>query len=122
MDIQRGWFYLADLNPQRGTEPGKTRPVLVLQTDELNAVGHPSTVVLPLTSHIQDDARPLRVRVPAGSPGFEVDSDVMVDQVRAVENRRFYRGQTETPIKKIARADDALLLRVEQCLKQVLDL
>jgi len=41
MDIERGWFYLADLDPQRGTEPGKTRPVLVLQTDLLNQHGHP---------------------------------------------------------------------------------
>jgi len=41
MDIKRGWIYLADLNPRRGTEPGKTRPVLVLQTDMLNKVALP---------------------------------------------------------------------------------
>ena len=26
-------LWLADLNPRRGTQPGKTRPVLVVQTD-----------------------------------------------------------------------------------------
>ncbi|HCL27480.1 MAG TPA: type II toxin-antitoxin system PemK/MazF family toxin, partial [Candidatus Latescibacteria bacterium] len=55
MSPQRGGIYLADLNPRRGTEPGKTRPVLVLQTDLLNGAGHPSTVVFPLTSRIIDD-------------------------------------------------------------------
>jgi mRNA interferase MazF len=36
MDIERGWFYLADLNPTYGTEPGKSRLVLVIQTDLVN--------------------------------------------------------------------------------------
>ncbi len=49
MEIERGWFYLADLSPQRGTEPGKTRPVLVVQTNLLNSQGHPSTVAIPLS-------------------------------------------------------------------------
>jgi mRNA interferase MazF len=28
----RGEVWLADLNPSRGTEPGKTRPVLIVQS------------------------------------------------------------------------------------------
>ncbi|MFN2427725.1 MAG: type II toxin-antitoxin system PemK/MazF family toxin, partial [Candidatus Binatia bacterium] len=43
MKIRRGVLYLADLSPRLGTEPGKTRPVLVVQTDLLNETGHPST-------------------------------------------------------------------------------
>ena len=43
MKARRGVLYLADLNPRRGTEPGKVRPVLVIQTDLLNDAGHPST-------------------------------------------------------------------------------
>ena len=121
-DVQRGWFYLADLNPRRGTEPGKTRPVLVLQTDLLNAAGHPSTIILPVTSNIQDDADPLRVRIPAGSPGFEVESDVMIDQIRAIDNDRFYRADTGQLIKKIAQAEAPVLQQVEQNVKKVLDL
>ncbi|MDE0963198.1 MAG: type II toxin-antitoxin system PemK/MazF family toxin [Candidatus Latescibacteria bacterium] len=35
-----------------GTEPGKTRAVLILQTDLLNQTGHPPTLVLPLTNKI----------------------------------------------------------------------
>jgi len=33
---QRGRLYMADMSPRFGTEPGKARPVLVVQTDLLN--------------------------------------------------------------------------------------
>ncbi|MDZ7291532.1 MAG: type II toxin-antitoxin system PemK/MazF family toxin [candidate division KSB1 bacterium] len=101
MSIERGWFYLADLSPARGTEPGKTRPVLVIQTDLLNQQGHPSTIIVPVTTNIKDDAKPLRVRIKAGSKGFLVDSDVMIDQMRAIDNRRLYKWNSNELIKKL---------------------
>lgn len=122
MDIERGWFYLADLNPRRGAEPGKTRPVFVVQTDLLNRQGHPSTVIIPLTTNVQDDAEPLRVRVKAGSPGFSADSDLMIDQIRAIDNQRLYRQNTGKLIKKIAQIEARLLAKVEDCLKKLLEL
>ena len=63
MKIQRGRLYLADLNPRLGTEPGKTRPVLVVQTDLLNEADHPSTWVLPCTTRLAGDNL-LRVPLP----------------------------------------------------------
>jgi mRNA interferase MazF len=122
MEITRGAFYLADLNPRRSTEPGKTRPVLVIQSDLLTRAGHPSCIVLPLTTNVQSDAEPLRVRVSAGHPGFDVDSDVMIDQIRAIDNRRLFRGDTDALIKKIAPAETGVLSEIERCLSLVLDL
>jgi len=115
--IERSWFYLADLNPRRGTEPGKTRPVLVIQTDLLNDVGHPSTVILPVTSNIQDDAAPLRVRIPGGSDGFTTESDIMIDQIRAIDNRRLFRLKSKRLIKKIAQASPDILQKVVNSLR-----
>lgn len=122
MAIKRGWFYLADLNPRRGTEPGKTRPVLVIQTDLLNDVQHPSSVILPLTTQIQDNAVPLRVRIPAGHSGFDSDSDVMIDQIRAIDNRRFYHVDKNTFIKQIAPIDPTVMNEIERCLTLLLDI
>lgn len=119
MDIERGWFYLADLNPRRGTEPGKTRPVLVVQAEALNQAEHPSTVVVPVTTRVME-APLLRVRVPRGSPGFDVDCDLMIDQVRAIDNRRLYRADGGGLIKRIAKAEDAVLAEAETCLAIVL--
>lgn len=111
--IRRGWLYLADLNPQRGTEPGKVRPVLVLQSDLLNNL-HPSTVVVPLTTKVHKEASHLRVHLKKGEAGLEHESDVLLDQVRAVDNRRFI--QPIGPLSKI------LLSEVEKCLLQIMDI
>ena len=88
MKIQKFHVYLADLNPQMGTEPGKVRPVVVIQTDLLNEV-HPSTIVCPVTTKIVRQARVLRVHVSEKGSGLERNSDILVDQVRAIDNRRF---------------------------------
>ncbi|MES2386627.1 MAG: type II toxin-antitoxin system PemK/MazF family toxin [Bacteroidota bacterium] len=45
--IKRGQVWMANLDPGRGTEPGKIRPVVVIQTDFLNQVGHPLYSCLP---------------------------------------------------------------------------
>ena len=81
-------LWLADLNPGRGTEPGKTRPVVIIQTDLLNGV-HPSTLVCPVTSNVDKELTLLRVHLrkkQAGAAG-----DILVDQIRAIDNRRLIR-------------------------------
>ena len=98
MEIKKWHVYIVDLNPRRGTEPGKVRPVVVVQTDLLNGV-HPSTVVCPVTTNIQPKARILRVHLAAGEAGLKARSDVMVDQIRAIDNRRFIERR-----EKIARS------------------
>jgi hypothetical protein len=45
------------------TEPGKTRPMLIVQTQALLDAQHPSTLVIPLTAVRIDRAEPLRIRV-----------------------------------------------------------
>lgn len=90
MKIRRGSLYLADLNPRAGTEPGKVRPVLVLQTDLLNEAGHPSTWVLPCTTRLTGENL-LRVALPAALAGNRQDCEVMIDQSRSVDNQRLVR-------------------------------
>lgn len=88
---KRGEIWLADLNPGRGTEPGKTRPVLIVQAQALLDAEHPSTLVVPLTTRLVEAAEPLRVRIPA-SGGLKNESDALIDQVRAIDNRRLVQG------------------------------
>lgn len=110
--IKRGSVWLADLSPPRGAEPGKTRPVLVLQHQRLLDEGHPSTVILPLTTNLLDDADPLRFRI-AARDGLEKDSDVLIDQVRAIDNRRLVKG----PLTELGEPE---LYAIAQSLNQVL--
>jgi mRNA interferase MazF len=110
----RGEVWVADLNPRRGTEPGKTRPVLIVQTQALLDARHPSTVVVPLTTNVVKDAEPLRVRVPA-SGSLPSDSDLLIDQIRAIDNRRLVRGP-------LTRFDAPLMNRVNEAIRDVLEL
>jgi mRNA interferase MazF len=87
MVCKRGGIYLANFNPSKGTEPGKVRPCIAMQSNLLNEAGHPSTTVLPLTTQLTEDAEPLRYRV-AARDGLESDSDIMLDQTRTIDNRR----------------------------------
>ena len=89
--LEHGGVWLADLNPQRGTEPGKTRPVLIIQHQALLDAGHPSTMVIPLTTRLIEDAAPLRLRLSARER-LERDSDLRIDQIRAIDNQRLIKG------------------------------
>ena len=111
---ERGEIWLANLNPGRGTEPGKTRPVLIVQSQALLDVDHPSTLVVPLTTKLIDDAAPLRLRVPAGGD-LAQDSDLLLDQLRAIDNNRLVKGPLQ-------RCSAALLAQADQALREVLDL
>ena len=104
--------WLADLDPSFGTEAGKKRPVVIVQNDKLNN-RHPSTVVCPITSQLRA-ATILRVRLKTGDGGVATISDIMVDQIRAIDNSRFQKklGIISTPNQKI----------LDENLKIVLDL
>ncbi len=78
LTIEYGRLYLADLSPRIGTEPGKIRPVLVVQTDFLNATGHPSTWILPCTTKLAKENL-LRVPIPAGLAGNAQSCEIMVE-------------------------------------------
>jgi mRNA interferase MazF len=82
--------YLADLNPRFGTEPGKTRPVVVIQTDLLNDE-HPSTIICPITTNVIKESSILRIHLSGNESGLKKDSDILVDQIRAIDNRRFLK-------------------------------
>jgi mRNA interferase MazF len=104
----RGEVWLANLDPPRGTEPGKTRPVLVVQAQPLLDAGHPSTLIVPLTTNVVADAEPLRVRIPA-SGRLRRGSDLLIDQLRAIDNRRIVQGPlTRLSISQMRAVADAL--------------
>jgi mRNA interferase MazF len=105
--IRRGALYLADLEPRQGSEPGKVRPVLVIQTDLLNEVGHPSTWVLPCTTRLSGESL-LRVSLPRGIAGNREECEVMIDQSRAIDNRRFTRSLRGLPRALLREVEDKL--------------
>ena len=112
--LNRGEVWLARLHPQRGTEPGKTRPVLILQAQALLRAAHPSTVIIPLTTNLIAGAEPLRIRVSAFG-ALRRDSDLLIDQIRAIYNTRLVQGP-------LTRLDSGVLSKVCEAVSAVLDL
>ncbi len=111
---KRGEIWLANLEPRHGTEPGKTRPVLIVQAQALLDADHPSTLVVPLTTNVTEGAEPLRIRVSA-SDGIARDSDLIIDQLRAIDNRRLVKGP-------IAVLTPEAMKTVDEAIREVLDL
>lgn len=111
---KRGEIRLANLNPRRGTEPGKTRPVLIIQSQALLDAQHPSTLIIPLTTKLVEDAAPLRIRVPSCGR-LKRDSDLLIDQIRAIDNARI----AKRPLTHLSRTQ---MEKVDQAMMEVLDI
>jgi mRNA interferase MazF len=105
--------WIADLNPRFGTETGKTRPVIIIQTDLLNKF-HPSTIICPLTTNVKDEAEILRIHLKKGDANLKEDCDIMIDQMRAIDNRRL--------INKIGQIDSEIIDQIRSNLSIILDL
>lgn len=114
MLIKQFEIWVADLSPRIGTEPGKTRPVLVVQTDLLNKLPHPSTIICPVTTNIEKDADILRVHLKRGMANLNENCDIMIDQIRAIDNKRL--------IKKVGILPADLIDIVKENIKITLDL
>jgi len=114
MFIKQFEIWIADLNPQIGTEPGKTRPVLVIQTNLLNKIPHPSTIVCPITTNVQMDADILRVHLNKGTAKLHENCDILIDQIRAIDNSRL--------IKKVGDLPEDLIEKVKENILIILDI
>ena len=113
MKIKQFEIWIADLEPQRGTETGKVRPVLIAQTNLLNNE-HPSTIVCPVTTNVEKESEILRVHIKKGTANLKIESDIMIDQIRAIDNRRL--------LNKIGELPKDLQLKVKENIKIIIDL
>jgi len=106
-------LWLANLNPTGGTEPGKIRPVVVVQTNLLNQTNHPSTLICSITSNISSEENILRVRLKKVESGLDQESEVLTDQIRALDNRRL--------IEKLGILSPNQIIELRDKLKAILD-
>lgn len=114
MKIEQFEIWVANLSPRIGTEPGKTRPVLVIQTNLLNQIPHPSTIVCPITTHVTKTSEILRVHIKKGTANVHQDCDIMIDQIRSIDNKRL--------ISKIGTLPASLIEKTKENVKICLDL
>lgn len=110
--MRRGEIWVGNLNPNRGTQVGKIRPVLIMQADFLIAQGEPTIIVLPLTTQVRPAKEPLHITIPARDLLTQA-CQVMPEQPRTLDRRRLTRGP-------LTRLDAVEMAAVEKSLLAVL--
>jgi mRNA interferase MazF len=113
MKPKQNEIWLANLDPRFGSETRKTRPVLIVQTDSLNKV-HPSILICPIKTNIKLESIILRVHLKNGTAKMKEDCDIMIDQLRAIDNKRL--------ISKLGEIPKHFSERVTENIKIILDL
>jgi mRNA interferase MazF len=112
--MRRGEIWVGNLNPNRGAEVGKIRPVLIIQADFLIAQGEPTIIVLPLTTQVRQAKEPLHITIRARDRLLQT-CQVVPEQPRTLDRKRLVEGPLTT-----LRSEE--LLAVERTLAAVLGL
>jgi mRNA interferase MazF len=91
ISAKRGEVWLVDLNPARGQEIQKTRPIVVISSDLFEPIA--MRIAIPVTSWQEKfNDRPFMVKIVADtSNGLDRDSAGNVLQVRGLSTARFVK-------------------------------
>ncbi len=115
MQIKQFDIWLANLNPAKGSKPGKIRPVIIIQTDLLNDAGHPSTIICPITSNNIKAATLLRESIELDGINLDKESAILIDQIRAIDNQRLIEnlGSLNLKQRKVVKEKVKIVLDLE---------
>ncbi len=112
MTPYKGDIWLVNLNPvKKNNEMGKIRPAVVFQNNELMKNNYPTTIIIPLSTSLIDNAEPIRMRIEKREL-LQKDSDIVLTQIRAIDNSRF--------VKKIASLTDDELKKLKQLFDEII--
>jgi len=113
IQIKRGDIVLANLNPVKGSEQGKIRPVLVIQNDLANKYS-PTTIIAPMTSQIYTKEYPTNVQTLKIESRLDKDSTILLNQIRTIDKSRI--------VKRLSKLDANTIKKVNLAIKISLDL
>jgi mRNA interferase MazF len=106
--------WTADLGEPEGSEPGYSRPVLIVQTDAFNRSRLQTVIAVVLSTNLRLLDAPGNVLIPAKASGLRKDSVANVSQVITVDR--------EFLIELAGRVRGQFLKDVENGLRLVLGL
>lgn len=86
--MTRGDVYLLDFGIPYGSEPGKRRPVVIIQADKENLNGLNTKVVVPLTSNTVNADLRGNVFISKKESGLSKDSVALIHQIIVVDKMR----------------------------------
>ncbi|GAB2972944.1 type II toxin-antitoxin system PemK/MazF family toxin [Mucilaginibacter puniceus] len=108
-------IWTANLEPAIGSEPGKVRPIVILQSDILHLAKHTSTIVCSISSQHKEGFSLIRLPVPPSTiNGLKKQSYILCDQIRAIDMTRLQ--------ERIGRLDEETIERLLVSIKAILTL
>lgn len=114
--MRRGEVRLADLDPSRGSEANRRRPVVLVSNDGANTTAERLrrgvVTVVPVTSNV-DRVYPFQVLLPSDETTLARDSKAQAEQVRAIDVKRLGDPVASLPLRLMNQLDDALRLHLQ---------
>jgi len=107
IEVKRGDIWLINLNPTLGHEIKKSRPSVIIQNDIGNKYSQ-ITIIAPITSQKTDTLLPVEVLMTKAS-GLEKNSKALLNQIRAVDERRL--------IRRLGKADGETMAKIDEAIK-----
>jgi mRNA interferase MazF len=114
MMIKRGDVLLANFEPVKGSEQGKTRPCVVVQNDTGNVFSS-TTIVVPITSKIPEKNYPTDVFASAKELGLTKEGTINCSQIATISIQH-------RVIKKIGSLRPETIQKVDEAIKTSLGL
>jgi mRNA interferase MazF len=109
MVIAQGEVWWADLGEPIGSEPGYTRPVVVVQCDAMNRSRLGTVVCVPLTSNLRWANAPGNVLLKADATGLPKDSVANVSLIVALDKDQLTECTGKLPRRQL----DAVLAGID---------
>jgi mRNA interferase MazF len=73
------------------------------------------TIVCPVTTNVEKESEMLRVHLKKGEANLKVESDIMIDQIRAIDKRSLLNKVGELPkeLHKVVKENIKVVLEIE---------
>ena len=109
-----GEIWWAELPPPKGSKPAKRRPVLIIQGDSFNRSSIKTTICAVITSNTELASLPGNLLLEKTISGLDKTSAVNFSQLATIDKVNLK--------KQVAMLPKPMLEKVNNCLKQVLEI
>ena len=105
--VKRGEIVLANFDPVIGSEQGRTRPAVIIQSNFMNKTS-PVTIVATLTSRIPSKDYPTVVFLSKKDSGLSKDSIIQSNQIKTIDKSRIIKKYGILDPYTMQKVDDAI--------------
>ncbi|WP_323847467.1 type II toxin-antitoxin system PemK/MazF family toxin [Allosaccharopolyspora coralli] len=111
--IERANIYWSDLGAPQGSRPAQHRPVLIVQSDGLNASRLSTALAAVITSHTDLALKPGTVFLPSRATGLPRDSVVNVTALVTLDKDELREWVGILPLSLMREVDQGLRLTLD---------